>query len=348
MARKHLISQLAHVEILTPKLEESTMFFKELLGMEESAHQGNSVYLRGWGEYYHHSLVLTEGPQPALGHIGWRTNGQEELDAAVQQIEADGRGEGWVEPSVGHGRAYRYRGPGGHLHEVFWEVERYKASPELKSTFPTRPQRFTGRGVAVRMIDHVTVASLDVMKDVTWYRDTLGFRFTEYTVPDGMPDLVVFAQLTTNETSHNYAFVLDFSGVPGRFNHVAFYVPERTDLLRAADLLLEAGVEIEFGPGEHGIGEMPYLYVREPGGIRVELNANGGYRNYVPDWEAVKWVPSQGSASMYRNLGMPDSMGESFPPAPGKSFPEPAGMADTQPVVTDVSIQNPHGRRVQS
>jgi hypothetical protein len=45
---------------------------------------------------------------------------------------------------------------------------------------------------------------------------------------------------------------------------------------------------------------------------------------------------------------MPDSMGESFPPAPGKSFPEPAGMADTQPVVTDVSIQNPHGRRVQS
>ena len=91
MARKRLISQLAHVEILTPKLEESAIFFKELMGMEESARQGNSVYLRCWGEYYHHSLVLTEGPQPALGHIAWRTNGQEELEAAVQQIEADGR-----------------------------------------------------------------------------------------------------------------------------------------------------------------------------------------------------------------------------------------------------------------
>jgi hypothetical protein len=28
---------------------------------------------------------------------------------------------------------------------------------------------------------------------------------------------------------------------------------------------------------------------------------------YVPDWEPVKWVPSQGSNSMYRNSSMPDS-----------------------------------------
>ena len=66
---KLLLSHLAHVEFMTPKLEESTTFFKELLGMEESAREGNSVYLRGWGEYYHHSLILTDGSQPALCHI---------------------------------------------------------------------------------------------------------------------------------------------------------------------------------------------------------------------------------------------------------------------------------------
>ena len=31
MARKHFISHLAHVEIITPKLEESANFFKEAL-----------------------------------------------------------------------------------------------------------------------------------------------------------------------------------------------------------------------------------------------------------------------------------------------------------------------------
>lgn len=44
MARKHLLSQLAHAEILTPKLEESVTFFKELMGMEESGRNGQSKH----------------------------------------------------------------------------------------------------------------------------------------------------------------------------------------------------------------------------------------------------------------------------------------------------------------
>jgi catechol 2,3-dioxygenase len=168
------------------------------------------------------------------------------------------------------------------------------------------------------------------MKDTCWYRDTLGFRFMEYTVPDDIPDLVVFTQTTTNEKSHDLGFVADFSGVPGRLNHVAFFVPEVKDLLRAADILLEAGFPMEYGPGQHGMGEQHYLYFREPGGMRIEINS-GGYRNYIPDWEPVKWVPSQGSNSMYRNAAMVDSMTESFPPADGLSFPEPVAQAGRNP-----------------
>jgi catechol 2,3-dioxygenase len=56
---KRLLSQLAHVEIITPKLEESVNFFKELMGMEEVSRQDTSVYMRCWGDYYHSSLVLT-------------------------------------------------------------------------------------------------------------------------------------------------------------------------------------------------------------------------------------------------------------------------------------------------
>jgi catechol 2,3-dioxygenase len=335
--RKHLLSHLAHVELLTPKLEESVAFFKEVMGLEESGRAGQSVYLRCWGEYYQYSLVLSEGSQPALGHLAWRVNGPEELEVAVQQIEASGYSGEWLEQSVGHGRAYRFRGPGGHPNEVFWEVERYVAPAQLRSSYPARPQRYTGRGIAPRQIDHATLASLDVMKDTLWYRDALGFRFMEYTVPDEAPDLVVFTQVTTNEKSHDLGFLVDFSGVPGRINHVAFFVPEHEDLLRGTDILLEAGVPIEYGPGQHGMGEQYYLYFREPGGMRIELNS-GGYRNYVPDWEQVKWVPSQGSNTMYRNSAMPDSMTEAFPPAPGHSFPEPAATGAP-------NIVNPYGQR---
>jgi catechol 2,3-dioxygenase len=338
---KHLLAHLAHVEIMTPALEDSLRFFTEVMGMELSERVGDSCYLRCWGEFYHHSLVLTAGKQPALGHIGWRTWGPEELEQAVKEIEAAGQQGQWIERGPGHGPAYRFRGPGGHLNEVFWEVDRYSAPPELRSTYPARPQRFTGRGVAPRQIDHVTVASLDVMRDTHWYCDTLGFRFMEYTVPDEMPDIVVFTQITTNEKSHDLGFVADFSGIPGRVNHVAFFLPEIKDLLRATDILLEAGLSMEYGPGQHGMGEQYYLYFREPGGMRIELNS-GGYRNYIPDWEPVRWVPSQGSNTMYRNAAMPDSMTESFPLAPGGSFPEPAATGGTQ---IDPDLVNPFRRR---
>jgi catechol 2,3-dioxygenase len=144
-----LLSQLAHVEFATPKPEETLRFLTDLLGLYESGREGQSVFLRGWGEWFHHSLVVTEGPQPALGHIGWRAEGPEALELAAQRLAHSGLGEGWHDGSTGHGAAYRFRGPGGQLSEVFWEVERWQAPPELASTYPNRPQRFMPRGAGV-------------------------------------------------------------------------------------------------------------------------------------------------------------------------------------------------------
>jgi catechol 2,3-dioxygenase len=232
-------------------------------------------------------------------------------------------GEGWSEDQKGHGPAYRYRGPGGHVQELFWEVERWEAPTGLRSAFPARAQRFAPRGTAARQLDHVTVVTRDPYGDSEWYRDTLGYRFMEYTGLDENPDLVVFSMVTTNEKSHDLGLVVDFSGVPGRVHHLAFWVDTVEDVLRAADVLMEAGVDIEFGPGRHGMGEQTYLYFREPGGLRLEINS-GGYRIYQPDWQPVKWLPSQGSNTMYRNLSMPDSMLEAFPPAAPSEPLEPA------------------------
>jgi len=319
-----LLSQLAHVQILTPNPDESLRFFTEVLGLEESTRVGGSVYLRAWGDFFHHTLQLTEASAPGLAHIGWRADGPEELAAAVARIEATGLGEGWYEGAIGHGPAYRYRSPGGHLHEVFWEVERYEPPAGMESPFPNRPQRYVPRGVAARCLDHVTIATADPEGDVNWYRDTLGHRYMEYTVTPDRPDFVVFAMTTVCERAHDLGVVWDPSGVPGRINHLAYFVDSREELLRAADVYLNAGVAIEFGPGKHGMGEQDYLYVREPGGMRVELNA-GGYRNYEPDWEPVRYEPQQGSNVFYRNLAMPHSMFESFPPV--ELSPADAGSA---------------------
>ena len=52
------LAHLGHMELLTPKPEKSLQFFVDVMGMTETARKGDSVYLRGWDDYEHHSLQV--------------------------------------------------------------------------------------------------------------------------------------------------------------------------------------------------------------------------------------------------------------------------------------------------
>jgi catechol 2,3-dioxygenase len=327
-----LISQLAHVELITNTPQESVDFWTQVVGLEETERSGQSVYLRAWGDRFHHTLQLTEGPQVSLGHVGWRADGPEQLEVAVARLTDAVVGEGWVEDAVGHGRAFRYRAPSGHLNELFWEVDRYVPPESMRSPFPNRPQRYVPRGISARCIDHLTITAPDPWTEAEWYRTTLGHRFMEYTAVPGHPETVIFAMTTTCERAHDLGIVRDFAGLTGRVNHFAYFVDSREELIRAADIFLNHGTAIEYGPGRHGMGDQDYLYVREPSGMRVEINA-GGYRNYEPDWEPVQFDPQLGSLDFYLNRPLPESFSESFPPAPGTA-PSAEEMAQSTGYMT--------------
>ncbi len=311
-----LLSQLAHFEVLTPCPEESLSFYTNVLGLHETGREGQSVYLRCWGERFHHSVVLTEGPAPAVIHVGWRSAGPQHLEEAVRRLQDRGCGEGWKEPVTGHGPAYRYRTPGGQLHEIFWEVDRIPAGHDVRSQFPNRPNRMTLRGLPVRQIDHVTAPAPDVLAAARWFRDVLGYRFMEYVLVNPGSSTLGFATVTTNEKSHDVGINRDPDGIPGRTHHVAFWVDESADVYRAADLLIEAGFPLDYGPTRHGIGENTCVYVKEPGGMRIEL-FSGGYRSYEPDWVPVEWTRELGSNDLYRTADSPPSFRTMIPDAHG-------------------------------
>ena len=94
------LSVLSHVELLTPDLDASVAFARDILGLDVVAEEGDSVFLRCWGDYYGYSLVLTEA-EPGLGHGAWRAWNAEQLDVAVASVEAAGvTGDGWSRPSA--------------------------------------------------------------------------------------------------------------------------------------------------------------------------------------------------------------------------------------------------------
>ena len=69
------LAHIHHVELLTPAPAESERFFVDVLGMEEEAREGQSVYLRGWGDYLRYSLKLTESPRASPSRRRRRSTG---------------------------------------------------------------------------------------------------------------------------------------------------------------------------------------------------------------------------------------------------------------------------------
>ena len=308
-----LLSQLAYAELISPKPAETVQWLIDVLGLEETTREGQSVYLRGWAEWLHSSLIVTEGPEPALGRIGFRTYGPGDPEIIAGRVEGE-----WLPERPGRGAAYQYKLPAGrHPVEVFWEAERYVAPPEkAEKDLQFRPQKFPGRGAQARYIDHVTIATADIQGDIDFI-GKFGHRQTATISPE--PGFKVFSTTTCNaiRSTHDLAFVPDFSGATGRLNHIAYRVDQRLDVERAAEVFMANDTPIEFGPGIHGIDEITYLYVREPGGARIEINS-GGWENYLPDWESVDWQPHQGGTTVWKNLPMPDSMMECFPAVGGQ------------------------------
>ena len=64
------IARIGHAELLTTHPERSLEFFTGVINMEVEARQGQSAYLRGYGDYLRYSLKLTETPRPVL-RWGW-------------------------------------------------------------------------------------------------------------------------------------------------------------------------------------------------------------------------------------------------------------------------------------
>ena len=113
------IAHLGHVELLTPKPEESLAFFTDIMSLQVSATEGDSVYLRGWDDYEFHTMKLTASKQAGMKHFAFRARSQEALQRRVVSIETTGLGSGWNDGDLGHGPAYEFKTPDGHLMEIY-------------------------------------------------------------------------------------------------------------------------------------------------------------------------------------------------------------------------------------
>ena len=217
--------------------------------MEVEAREGQSVFLRGWGDYQRYSLKLTESPTGrarAHGAARLEPGGARAPRRGDRGDRAAARAGSTATSATARPTASPTRT--GTSCELYFETERTSPPEHLRPALKNQPQRYVGRGAAVKRLDHVNLLAADVAANRVFAADVLGYRLYERIVLDDGTEAGAWLSLTI--AAHELIYVADAPARAGRLHHLAFWVDTREEVLRAADLFLEHGVHDRGGAVE--------------------------------------------------------------------------------------------------
>ncbi len=281
------ITRAAHAEYRVTDLGRARAFYVDALGLIETGRDDDCLYLGGLEERDQYSLVLRRAPSPGAGHLAFRVVAPDDLDALAALHAANNLPLRWIEPDSlerGQGRALRVQDPSGLPVEFFCEMAQRERQLQKFHAY---------RGAHIMRIDHFNCQVPDVQRAADWWTAALGFRCSEYTVADpvpNQPDRLWATWLHRKQSVHDIALM---NGIGPRLHHVGLWLQDTHSVLRACDILASLGQAgaIERGPGRHGLSNAFFLYLRDPDGNRVELYTSD-YLIPDPDFVPIRWTLS--------------------------------------------------------
>jgi catechol 2,3-dioxygenase len=289
--RRRDLAHFGPVELFTPALEESRAFFVQQMGLREVFRDSTSVYLHTWDDYQSWTVRLIARDQAGVGRTYLRAAGPKALSRKAGELRAAGVTITRDDRVPGLGDVLLFDDPDGHPMGLYWEVERYRADESDRPALKNQAAAYPARGANVRRLDHVNYLTSAVPRTAEFLTQVLGARCTEQIMKDdGEPQAVWY---NLGNKTYDLVYTEDWTGTRGRLHHLAFATDTREEILRAADIFLDAGTHIETGPHKHSIQQTFFLYVYEPGGNRIELCNAGARLILAPDWETISWTRAE-------------------------------------------------------
>jgi catechol 2,3-dioxygenase len=261
---------LASVELRCPKFEQSRAFFLDVLGLVESEASADTSLLRCVGESAQASVVLRRAERAGLARL------------VLLDTPRNGAGP-WPEISID-----------GHPLRVVSE----RAPAPLHSgehIVRNQPTPLRGVGVEPRRLSHVGLVAPDTRASAAWWHERLHYDLRE-TVEDGRG--LLLSTLAATPAACEVMLVRGGAPQAGGLHHVAFAVDQRDRIADAALLFAELAVPVEVGLGQHGVGQLSYLYCFEPSGNRIALvnsplqwQRDSGPVHWPPEtWRRALWL----------------------------------------------------------
>ena len=116
--------------------------------------------------------------------------------------------------------------------------------------------------------------------------EALDFRVAEQVMVGPDHSIQAATWMFRTSTPHDIAFV---GGPKMGLHHVAFFLDEWNDVLKAADIMAKNKIKMDVTPQRHGITRGYTIYFFDPSGNRNETFAGLGYLTQ-PDMPTITWT----------------------------------------------------------
>jgi 2,3-dihydroxybiphenyl 1,2-dioxygenase len=264
------VKQLAYVIVGGNDLAAWKRFATEILGMQVAASDSNRLLLRMDENCYR--VWVEPNKKEDLLAAGWEVENEEALKGLAQRLEQAGVRVHHASSAEADARRVlgliKCQDPSGLDLEVC-----YGPLVSYESPFQS-PRPIAGFATGGMGMGHITMAVDELERSVSFYRDLLGLRLSDYIVHyddapnDPIPQGLKIAFFHCNPRHHSLAIFP--AKPPKRLNHIMLQLNSLDDVCSTYYLCQDRKVPLIRSLGRHVNDFMLSFYLKTPSGFGIE------------------------------------------------------------------------------
>ncbi|MEN9709569.1 MAG: hypothetical protein RIQ68_1977 [Pseudomonadota bacterium] len=247
-------ARLGYCRLSCPDLAKSVSFYRDLVGLTETARSDGTRWMRCSDKPY--DLILEERASAGLAGVGYELESSAELDAAFAHLSVLSLNPVWADDTrcaaYQVDRALLVRDPVTGL-----ELDFYAGQAKAEADY-------AGGLTKIARLGHVVMNVTDLGAAHDFWVNQLGFA-----VSDRVEGVAEWLRCWPNPLHHSLALL---QGDKNTLHHINFMVTDIDDIGAAMNRLKAADVPIVFGPGRHLPSTSIFLYFLDPDGNSTEFS----------------------------------------------------------------------------
>jgi catechol 2,3-dioxygenase len=259
---------MGHAALRVTDLDAAAAHAQMVLGLREVRRSETQILLSS--NEKHHELQLLLGDTAGFDHIGLEVESADELAGVVARAQDAGAtilDEAPTEPGLG--ASVRFVGPAGVVYEVYDGMDRA----------PLTIGKHLDPGI--RKFGHLTFYSTHAKELVTFWRDALGFRLSDYA--EGLT-------WVRCDADHHGLAVAEIPEGGTLLHHHAWEVQDLSALARYCDDIAKKGLTLAWGPVRHGPGFNLATYLADAPGNMIEVYTDLLHISDDRAYEPIDWT----------------------------------------------------------